>query len=314
VPVVCLDDDAAGAMAAEHLVGLGLKHFAFYGPAEAPKYPLDVRPPFTFQRRARGYIQALRGRGFACDPCEVDSATFYENLLSHAHHPPLIEWLDALPKPVGIFAVDDVHAHDLAEACREGGIGVPEQVAIIGVNNDELLCESAWPPLTSVECNFARMGYHAARLLERLMAGEAIADAERLTMFAPIRVQQRMSTNVTAVEQPSVAEAIHYIRLHACDPCSIEDVTAATTISRRALERQFQSAMGRTLHDEITRVRMETARRLLLQPELPIDEIAARCGFSAIQSFNRFFRQTLGLTPAAFRRQSKTNAREATKA
>jgi LacI family transcriptional regulator len=195
-------------------------------------------------------------------------------------------------------------AHDLAEACRIAAIGVPERVAIIGVNNDDLLCESAWPPLSSVECDFTRMGYMAAKMLDRLLAGENLLAQDRLIRLQPIRVHQRMSTDVLATEQKDVADAVRFIREHACDPCSVDDVLDAVPVARRKLERLFAETLGRSPYDEIARVRAESACRLLLQPDLTLPDISERCGFSSIQSFNRFFSQRHEITPAAYRRQS----------
>ena len=302
MPVICLDDDATGAMAAEHLMEKGFKHFGFYGPEWASDYSLTERPLLTFTRRVRGFQEALREQGFSCIASNVTPA--YEDLLTHTHHPRVIEWLQSLPTPIGIMAVDDSHASDLAEACRKAHVGVPDHVAIIGINNDDLLCEGAWPPLTSVECNFSRMSYLAAKMLDRMMKGEALGPEERLVQLPPVRVQQRMSTDVLAIDQPDVIEAVRFIREHACDPCSIQDVMQAIPVSRRTLERQFANCLGRTLHEEVVRVRIDTARRLLTQSDLPVDEVSQRCGFAAVQSFIRFFRHGAGITPAAFRRRS----------
>lgn len=303
IPVVALDDDATGHLAADHLLHCGMKNFAFYGPREAREFDLHQRPMLMSARRARGFQVALKSQGFSCHYADL-LWPGQKELLTHAHHEELIAWLKTLPKPIGIFAVDDIMAHDLAAACLEAGITVPEEIAIIGVNNDDLFCESAWPPLSSIEADFSRMGYHAARLLDRMLSGHRLSRQERLTELPPLRVVQRMSTNVLATSSPDLVEALRLIREHACDPCTVDDVLRRMTLTRRNLERQFTRHLGRSPHDEIARVRLETARRLLLQPDLGIPEIADRCGFSAVQSFNRFFRQQVGVTPAVFRRQA----------
>jgi LacI family transcriptional regulator len=303
LPVVCLDDDATGAMAAEHLMERGLKHFGLYCPLSAQDYPLTGRPRLVYSRRARGFEQRLQAAGFGCFRSQMQPSDV--SFLSHAHHTDLARWLVTLPKPIGILAVDDTYAHDLAEACREAQVSVPDSVAIMGINNDELLCESAWPPLSSVECSFDRMSYLAAQRLDRLMSGETLSEGERLTEFPPIRVQQRMSTDMLAIDQPDVAEAMRYIRDHACDPCTVDEIARVVPVSRRTLERQFVEHLGRSLHDEIARVRVETARRLLTQSDLPVEDVAVRCGFSTLSSFGRFFRKTAGFAPAAYRRHNR---------
>jgi LacI family transcriptional regulator len=268
-----------------------LERFAFYG----------THSGTVGGKRHAGFCAALEPRGYGCDVSGVAWPTG-SSWLTHDHWPELIAWVRGLPKPVGIMAADDTVAHDLAAACVKADIPVPEQVAIIGVNNDDLLCEAAWPPLSSVEADYSRMGYFAAKLLDRLLAGEELAAGERLVLLPPLGVVQRQSTSVLAVDDPSLADALRFIRDHACDPCSVEDVLREVPVGRRWLERQFTTHFGRTPHDEITRVRIDTARRLLLQPDLGLPDVAERCGYSAIQNFTRTFRQMTGTTPGAYRR------------
>jgi LacI family transcriptional regulator len=287
-PVVALDDEAAGAMAAGHLMDCRLQRFAFYGATMIP-------------RRFEGFRAELERNEFTCAivPVELPSEAEW---LTHAKWPRLMQWLQELPKPAGIMAGDDTMAHDLAAACLEAGIAVPEQIAIIGVNNDDLLCESAWPPLSSIEADYSRMGYHAAKLLDRLFAGEVLTPEERLTRLPPLGVVQRQSTNILALDNPDLAQAVRFIREHACDPCSVDDVLRVVPVGRRWLERQFLSKLGRTPHDEIVRVRIDKARVLLLQPEMGLIEIAQKCGYSGIANFHVAFKNLVNNTPAAYRR------------
>jgi LacI family transcriptional regulator len=298
MPVVALDNEAAGAMAAEHLMYCGLKRFAFCGEAAGHQSAVS---------RLAGFRRTLEGRGFRCDASWGGWPSPLQ-LLTHAHHRELIGWLESLPKPVGIMAVDDAVARDLSVACRTAKIGVPDYVAIVGVNNDDLLCESAWPPISSVHVDFSRMGYFAAKILDRLMAGEKLEPEERHILIPPIQVVKRVSTDVLAVDNLDLADAIRFIRQHACDPCTVSDVLQAVPVGRRWLERQFAAQLGRSPHDEIARVRVEAARRMLQLRDLSIAEIAERCGFSAIRSFDRFFQEAAGLTPSAYRRKSLAGA------
>jgi LacI family transcriptional regulator len=214
----------------------------------------------------------------------------------------LIAWLSELPKPVGIFAVDDAFAHDLAAACQHADLGVPEHVAIIGVNNDDLLCVSAATPLSSVDPDFSRMGYGAARMLDRLLQGEKLSEAERHVFLPPVRVVRRQSTDVLAVDDPDVADALRYIREHACDPCSVDDVLGQVPTSRRRLERLFARKLGYSPAMEIARVQMEIAKQLLSQPDIKLPEVSRRCGFADQASFTRAFTRVVGMSPGAHRR------------
>jgi len=293
-PVVALDDDAAGAMAAEHLMSCRLKRFAYYG---------SQVQGWVAAKRLAGFRRTLESNGFSC----LESNTITpesKEWMSHSHRPAVIAWLRSLPKPIGILAVDDSTAHDLAEACLEADIGIPDHVAIMGVNNDELLCESAWPPLSSVEADYSRMGYMGAKILDRLFAGETLSLEERLVQLPPLEVVQRQSTNVLAVNDPNVADAVRYIREHACDPCTVEDVLRAVPVGRRWLERQFVAQLGKSPHDLISQERIETAKRLLVQQDLNILDIAGRCGYSSDTSFYSAFRKIVGKTPSVYRREA----------
>jgi LacI family transcriptional regulator len=291
LPVVCLDDQAAGVMAAEHLIDCGLVSFGFHG--NTSLVPVAMR-------RCEGFREVLTRHGFSCEVSGVHDTSPHS--LARLHWPGLIKWLRALPKPVGIMAYDDSAARDLAGACLEADIAVPEQVAIVGVNNDDLACDSSWPPLSSVDAGWGRVGFLAAGLLDRLLRGETLKPEERLVRLAPLGVVRRQSTDMLAVDEPDIAAALRFIREHACDPCSVEDVLRQVPVGRRWLERQFTQRLGHSPHDQIMHVRMETARRLLQQPELSVEETAFRCGFSAATNFGRAFLQAVGMTPAAYRR------------
>lgn len=292
-PIVALDDIAVGKQAAEHLLNCRFEHFGFFG------FEQDY---ITSIKRLEGFQGALKERGLDCDVCPMRRPTPTERM-SHTHRPKVIAWINQLPKPVGILAFDDTAAHDLAEACLEAEIAVPEAVAIVGVNNDDLLCESAWPPLSSVDADFGRIGYTAAETLDRMLSGTSPKDVDACTLLAPLGVVQRHSTDTLAVPNEDLADAVRYIRENACVPCTIKDVLRHVPVGRRWLERQFVRYFGRTPHEEIARVRIETALRLLKMSNLDVIDISGRCGFSELKTFYTAFRKATGTTPAAFRRQ-----------
>lgn len=292
--VVCMDDVAAGAMAAEHLLGCRLQSFAYYGDF--------VSSPIHSIKRHRGFADALARKGHSCATSPV---TFPRDIPIKTevqeHWAPLIAWLRELRKPVGILTMDDAFAHDLAAACQHADLGVPEHVAIIGVNNDDLLCVSAATPLSSVDPDFSRMGYGAAHLLDRLLHGEKLAAADCRIALPPVGVVRRQSTDVLAVDDSDVADAVRYIREHACDPCSVHEVLRQVSVGRRRLERLFARKLGYSPATEITRVQIETAKQLLSRPEIKTVEVSHRCGFANPPSFTRAFTRVVGVTPSAFR-------------
>ena len=180
---------------------------------------------------------------------------------------------------------------------------MPDHVAILGVNNDKALCEAAWPPQSSVDTQFERMGYEAAKLLDRALSGEELSPEERWVKLPPAGVAKRLSTSMLALDSPQLVDAVRFIREHACDPCNVQDVLRHVPVNRRWLEREFHTQLGRTPHEEIQRVRIETACQMLRQPDLTIPYIAHRCGYSAAQTFNKVFRAVTGTSPAAYRRK-----------
>ncbi len=296
-PVISLDDKAAGAMAADHLIDCGLEHFAFYG--------LQNRTINDFaNQRLTGFEKELQSRGFDC----VVSPVSWQNevdWMNREHRADLVAWLQSLPKPIGIMASDDFGAFDLLAACHEADLKVPDNIAVIGVNNDDLLCEAANPSISSVDVDFQRMGYEAAKLLHRMMRGKLESETLPHIKMPPLGIQQRTSTSQLTVDDKDLAAAIRYIRDHACDPCSVRDVMEHVKVTRRWLERKFVDKVGRTPYEEILRVRIEQSKRMLLQLDLSVDDIAGQCGYTATSNFNRVFRKVTGITPAVFRRTAR---------
>ncbi|MBV8780065.1 MAG: substrate-binding domain-containing protein [Phycisphaerae bacterium] len=278
-------------MAAEHLLDCELEVFAFYG----------MRNSICSTERMRGFADALKRRGKTCLLSPITFQPMHRGSLRH--WPSLIEWLRGVAKPIGIMAVNDAAAEDLAAACRRAQIRVPEEVALIGADNDKLICESAWSPLSSVDCGYARLGYAAAEMLDRLLSGQRLSEAERIVRLPPLQIVRRVSTDILAVDDPRLADAVRFIRQHACDPCGVEDVLRVVPAGRRWLERQFELKLGRTPREEILRVQLGQASHLLLQTGKKLPEIAEHCGFSCASALGRAFTRSFGVSPAAYRRK-----------
>jgi LacI family transcriptional regulator len=275
MPTVSLDDMAVGRLAADHLLESGLKTFSFYG----------VPGKRASDNRDLGFSTVVGKLGYTRIRCPF-AFSGWTDLETAEPWNELSEWLQSLPKPIGIMAVDDMAAGYLAAACRHADVVVPEQVAIIGVNNDEIFCETASAPISSVDAGFTRVGYAAAVMLDRLFKGEKLTQSQQHVRFAPLGIIKRLSTDAFAIDDPQLADAVRYIREHACDPCSVANVARSTATGRRSLERRFTQRFGRTPGDEILRVQMETAKRLLIQPDLYIAEVAERCGFAGFSAFS----------------------------
>jgi LacI family transcriptional regulator len=201
---------------------------------------------------------------------------------------------------VGVFACFDGRAQQVLEACQVAGLAVPETVAVLGVDDDEVVCELSDPPLSSVLPNARRTGYEAAALLAGLMAGRKVVLADSKEV-EPIRVVERRSTEALAVRDRHVAEALRYIRAHAHDGIGVKDVLQAVPVSRTLLERKFTRLIGESPHRWIKRQQLERARQLLAETELPIARIADLAGFESASYLSASFRRETGENPRAFR-------------
>jgi LacI family transcriptional regulator len=201
------------------------------------------------------------------------------------------------------MACYDFRGQQVLDACRRMNIAVPDEVAVIGVDNDELLCELANPPLSSVIPNTYRTGYEAAALLAEMMAGRSFRSEAHL--IPPLGVATRQSTDVLAIHDRNIARAIHYIRNNACNGINVQDVIKAVPQSRRLLEKRFMKFLGRTPHEEIIRVQLDRVKQLLTQTDLPLEEIAPRTGFAHVEYLSVAFKRETGMPPSKFRAQNR---------
>jgi LacI family transcriptional regulator len=199
------------------------------------------------------------------------------------------------------MACYDIRARHVLDACRRVGLAVPDQVAVVGVDNDEFLCNLSDPPLSSVAPDTRRTGYEAAALLDRLMSGREKSRGQS-TFVQPLGVVARRSTDVLALADPDVSAAVRFIREHACDGIAVKDVLDEVPLSRRVLEGRFRKLFGRTPHDEIARVRFERVRRLLRETSLPLAEVAQRSGFRNAEYLATAFRREFAMSPNDYRR------------
>jgi len=293
IPYFLVDNAAIARQAAEHLLDCGFRHLAYCG------YPC-TRINRWSEERARAFHDRAAEAG--C-PCSV-----YTGRHETARNWPelqrgLTTWLRTLEKPLGLMACNDVRARHVLEACRTLGLRVPDDVAVIGVDNDEMICDLTDPPLSSVEQGAQRMGYQAAALLDRLMSGKTTRQLR--FVVEPEGVVPRRSTDTLAIDDPEVALAMRFIRDRACEGIHIDDVVGAVGPSRSTVERRFKAVVGRTIHAEIDRVRLERARELITTTDLPLKRVATLAGFKYVQYLTKLFRERLGQTPAAFRKRAR---------
>lgn len=291
LPRVMVDHKAIGRLAAEHLLECGLRRFAYLG----------VKNVWYSQLRGEGFTErvAQAGGQFLVHevPRRVDpKQPWYLGLQE------IDRWLRTLRPPVGVLAVHDYRARLLIDECRQLGLDVPNDVALIGVDNDETICEFCRPPLSSVSRSGRRVGYEAARLLDRLMAGKPLP--ARDILIPPDGVVRRRSTDMVAFDDPHVAACVRYARGHVAGVFGVERLIKLVPISRRLLEKRFRRCTGHTPYDYLCQLRTQRAKELLTGgKKMEMHEIATACGFPDTQRLRLVFRRLTGVTPTAYRRQ-----------
>jgi LacI family transcriptional regulator len=214
----------------------------------------------------------------------------------------MADWLKSLPKPIGLMVCNDDRAQQVVEAVKDAKIRVPDEIAILGVDDDEMICELTSPPLSSVALNVEEAGYEAAAQLDRQMMGRKVPRKE--IHLRPTHVHTRQSTDVLAIDDSIVARALRFIRTHAGEVVSVDDVVEAASTSRRLLERHFKDRVGTSVYREIQRAHIERACRMLVDTNWSLAEISGRCGFSSAVHFGVAFKRQMRLTPQQHRRRT----------
>jgi LacI family transcriptional regulator len=283
-PRVLLDSFACGRIAAEYFLSLGFRNFLSIGKKTSSSY----------RERLKGFEAALAGRASM-----VGKAWIGDSLGAASLHDPIEAALKRMPRPVAIFAPSDVSCVHAMRCALELGLQVPEEAAILGADNDELTCEHAPVPLSSVDVNFEQLGYEAAALLDRVMQGKAPRHARMVV--PPSGVVARRSTNIIAVPDLQVARALRFIWTNAGRTLPLEEIAAHAGTTHRALSRIFRQHLQRSIVEEIARSRIDKAKSLLTTGKLPVNRVAVACGFSSASYFNNVFRAATGMTPRKFR-------------
>ena len=289
IPYVGTDNTAVAELAAQHLLERGFVHFAYCG-----YNPTPVNG--CCHKRQQAFCEAVERAGYACavhNAPDTTTAT-WERLCGE-----LAQWLIGLPRPLGLMTCNDSRAIQVMEACRTAGLRVPEDVAVVGVDNEEAVCPFTDPPLTSIDQGAQQTGYEAASLLDQWMNGETVTPGQR--WVSPVGIIARGSTEILAVDDSDVAAALQFIREHACERIGLDDVSEAIGSTNATLRRRFKAVVGRTVHHEIQRVRLESAKRLLVSTDWTFQKIARRSGFSSAQHMSTRIRQATGHTPRQYR-------------
>lgn len=293
-PKVGCDEEAISRTIADDLHDRGFRHFGFFG----------LRGEGWSEERWQGFRRECTANGaLSCSPFLIrHDEKRAENWTRYIAR--LCQWLQARPRPLGLMIASDQFGPDVVEACRRSNLMVPEEVAIVGVDDDAPFCDVCVPRLSSVAPHHEKVGYEAAVLLDRMMSGEP-APKEPIRI-KPLGLRIRRSSDAWALDDPALVKAMTYIRAHAYDGVAVDAIAQAAGLSRSVLQRRFQGAIGETVLDVITKVRLARAKEMLLNTNLAIADIAERSGFRHQEYLGYVFRRKTGQTPAAFRRTAKT--------
>jgi LacI family transcriptional regulator len=292
IPNFRTDNAAIGRLGAKYFIERGFTRLAFCG------FPALAMKPWCGERAA-AFQSCASEHGLSC-AVYTGHGTTVRKWINLQHE--LTVWLESLEKPLGLLAANDDRARHVLEACRAIGLRVPEDVAVLGVDNDEVMCELTDPPLSSIEHGAGSLGYQAAALLDRLMAGQKARKLQ--TLVEPEGVVTRHSTDILAIADREVAAAMTFIHQHRGAPLLVADVVGAVGVSRSTLQARFK-VLGRTIHSEIQRLQVERARFLITTTDLPIKQIAAMAGFAHVHYMTTIFHQRTGWTPAEYRKHVK---------
>ena len=295
IPTVGPDDSKVVAAVIHYIRQRGFNRLGFVGLPPGTHKSMDDRAEYF-----RQYMKEI-----PCESCELLLRVVEKGDLWDKKCRQILRWIKKLDRPTAIMACNDDTGMQVLDACRRAEIRVPDEIAVVGVGNDECLCNLSLPALTSVDLNPQKIGYEAAALLERMMEGhETPLDEIRIT---PRGVVSRMSSDVVAADDARVSDAIVFIRKHACEGAKVEDVLKFVHTSRATLEPKFKRILGRTIHQEIQRVRLHHVRELLENTDLPIKQIARKTGYLYPEYLMSVFRQATGQTLKQYRESARTN-------
>ena len=285
------DESAVGRMAAEYFLERGFKQFAYCG----------FDDMIWSQQKCHGFKCTLAKSGFGLYVYRQPMAKYLHKADKEQIH--IATWLKSLPKPVALMTCNDDRGIDVLAACKITGLKVPEQIAIMGVDNDELICNFSHPQLSSIALSTKRAGYEAAKVLDKLIRGQKLAENEKEVFIHPLHIVTRQSTNIMAIEDQQVAEAVNFIHKNSREMLQVKDVAEAVGLSRRALEQRFRKVLSRSVHEEIKYNRVNLMANMLIGTNLSLSQIAGLLGYPDTSNISHYFKQKKGISPSDYRRK-----------
>jgi LacI family transcriptional regulator len=300
LPYVSANSKQVADMAADYLLKKKFKNFAFFGLTQA-KWSSE---------RLKHFSDLLSKAGFNVDVFEEKQIPVINDFMPFTRQwitmtlstgqSKLIKWLKELPKPAAILASCDIFACHLINVAQEAGINIPDEIAILGVNNDQAICNICDPPLSSIALNFKKAGYNAAKLLDKLISGQETMQGQCIEI-QPTHIETRGSTDVFAIDDSDIVQAMRYIRENSNKPLQVNEIATHACMSKRSLQLKFHKVIGRSIHEEIIQAHFDIAKILLVDTNLPIDEVAVRSGFHYTSNMRRAFKEITGMLPQKYR-------------
>lgn len=291
IPNITSRYEQTGQMAADFFLQKGFRHFAFYG----------YKDVVWSEERCRGFHNRIAEKGlgdcfFEYQKQSLETLWFYES-------EPLEDWIRSLPRPIALMACDDTQGNRIMEICRVLNIKIPEEIAVLGVDNDEIICRLSDPPLSSVNLNIVKGGYEAAQLIERLLRDKDAVPED--VVIQPVTIVNRLSTDIYATDDPVILAALRYIHQNLANKINVEDIVRQVPLSRRLLEIRFRQVTGQSVYQYISNLRMERFAQLLLASSDLIAELAVQVGLSDSKNLARQFKEWKGCTPAEYRKKNR---------
>ena len=304
LPFISANSKKVAQMAGEYLLKKKFENLAFFGLTQA-RWSAERLEYFSRYLADRGYdVHVFKEKQVLLTSDSTSYTRLWIKSTLNTGQQKLIGWLKQLPKPVAILASTDIFACHLINMAREAGLSIPDEIAILGVNNDNAVCNICDPPLSSIAFNFKKAGYDASRLLDKMISGQETMQGQCIEI-QPTHVETRGSTDIYAVDDPAVVEAMKFIRKNAHTPLSVDAVADHVYMSKRLLQMRFHDLIGKSVHDEIVQAHFEIAKALLIETDLPIDEIADRSGFHYTSNMRRAFKKLTEMLPQKYRLQHR---------
>ncbi|RLI85048.1 MAG: transcriptional regulator, partial [Archaeoglobales archaeon] len=290
-PNIIVNNKKVSKMAADFFLNKGFKHFGYCG--------FDYFP--WSQERSAYFNTEIRKAGHAAHIYKKPKSKIY-NMWKYEQDS-VKNWLKSLPKPVAVLASNDLRGQFILELCKTSGLNVPDEIAVLGIDNDKVVCSISSPPLTSININYQKAGFEAAQLLEKLMNGQK--SQKQQIIIEPTTIITRRSTDTLAIDDKDIATALSFIRENANIPLQVDEVAQEVLISKRTLQRKFKKSIGHSIGYEIKKTRMEKIANILIETDRPVYRIANELGYNDCTNMVRSFRQFMELTPQAYRRKHK---------